>query len=233
MDNSAQQTNLHEGHRGRMRERFLQTGFDGFNDHQILEMFLFYAYPRIDTNEIAHNLINKFGSLNGVLDASAEELVKVGGITLNAAVLLKMIPKATRIYCSARAEEICYDNTEKLKSLFIPCYFSVTEEVFRAACFDNSLRLISNSVICKGSPSGAPVNMRRLMEVVFAAKAPFIAIAHNHPDGSPFPSDSDIIATRNIINAMRSVDVKVLDHIIVGANEALSMRRQGTLGIFD
>ena len=88
--------NVHAGHRQRMKEMFLKNGFEGFSEHQILEMVLFYSCPRIDTNEIAHNLIDRFGGLCGVFDASVDDLVAIGRISLNSAVLIKMIPLSMR-----------------------------------------------------------------------------------------------------------------------------------------
>lgn len=229
----ADEKNIHAGHRERMRERFLATGFEGFEQHQILEMLLYYTCPRIDTNVLAHTLINRFGSISGVFDASPEELTKVSGISLNTAVLFKMIPKCTQIYYTSRTEKLSFDNTRKLIDLFMSCYVGVTNEEFRLACFDNDLRLISNTVICEGAPSFSPINVRRITETALAAKSPCIAIAHNHPGGMPTPSTDDIFATRQIKSVMNSLGISLLDHIVVGANIAVSMRDSALINVFD
>lgn len=226
------QDNLHEGHRGRLRAQFMQNGIDGFTPHQVLELLLFYTYPRIDTNEIAHKLINRFGSLAGVIDASPEELENAG-VNYNTVVLLKMLPQCAKMYYSTRTEKISYDNPEKLKALFTACYLGVTNEQFRVACFDNDLRLICNVIVDEGSPSFSPVSLRKIAETVFAARSSYIVIAHNHPNGSPAPSSSDIFATRRIKSAMAELGVTLLDHIIVGANLSVSMRDSAVISIFD
>ncbi len=224
---------LHEGHRQRMKERFEKNGFTGFSQHEILEMILYYVYPRIDTNEIAHNLIERFGSLAGVMDAPVERLMTFGGISYNAAVLLKIIPASMRVYSSTHLVTEAFDTVEKMKSLFIACYTGVTNEEFRLVCFDNDLRIISNTVINQGTPSVAPVNMHRLLETVFESRSTFTAIAHNHPGGTSEPSDRDIYATRQIISLFRPVGITLIDHIIVGADGAFSMRDSTALNIFD
>lgn len=225
--------NIHDGHRQRMRNRFLETGFDGFEQHQILEMLLFYACPRKDTNEIAHMLIKKFKSISGVFDASLDELITVSGITTNAAVLFKMIPKCVPVYFSSRTQNETYNHTEKLKELFQPCFMGFTYEEFRLACFDNNLMLISNNVISEGSPSASPVDMRKIVEVTLKAKTTMIAIAHNHPNGLPVPSNEDIRITRMINSTMKSIGVNLLDHIIVGVNQTISMRDTAIFNVFE
>ncbi len=230
---TAQKDNVHEGHRQRMRERFIAEGFNGFSQHQILEMLLFYACPRIDTNEIAHALIDTFGSIGGVFDADVEALTKVKGVNFNAAVLFKMIAKCQPVYYKYHAEAMAYDNTEKLKQLFLSCYVGESRECFIVACLDNSLRLAECKILCYGSPSSAPVDMRRLAEMVIRSKCAYIAVSHNHPKGSAAPSAEDIAVTRRIKTFMQNMDVRVLDHIIVGANGAVSMREGAVMDIFD
>lgn len=222
-------TNVHAGHRQRMKEMFIKNGFEGFSDHQILEMVLFYTYPRIDTNEIAHNLINRFGGICGVFDADIDDLVTLGGITLNSAVLIKMIPLSMRAYNMSRSEKLVYDNTDKLCELFKGCFPGEMKESFYIAAFDDDLHLVRNSIVCKGGPSSAPVDMRRMAEIVLRSGTTLVAVAHNHPSGAAMPSDSDIIMTRKIITFLSSFGVKLLDHVIVGRNGAVSMRQLGII----
>ncbi len=228
--------NLHEGHRARLRASFRKSDFTGFNEHQIVELLLFYCCPRKDTNELAHILINKFGSLAGILDAKYEELESVSGISENAATLFKIIPKILPIYYNAHfndEDEIMYNNTDKLKELFQSCFVGLTHEEFRIACFDNNLRLINNVLISKGSPSSAPVEMRKIIEEVIKADATSLVIAHNHPKGSPSPSTADMAVTREISDAMRSIRVSLLDHIIVGESSVISMNEMAYINVFD
>lgn len=96
---------LHSGHRERMRKRFLATGFDSFADHEILEVLLYYSIPRIDTNELAHRILDHFGSLSAVFDAEPEEIVKIKGVSDNTAVLIKMIPSLMRVYLADKQDK--------------------------------------------------------------------------------------------------------------------------------
>lgn len=219
-----EKSKLHEGHRDRMRKRFRETGFDGFTDHEVIEMLLFYACPRRDTNEIAHLLINKFGGIAGIIEADYEELVTVKYITDSAATLLKMIPKLMPIYSNSKSSSTEYNNTDKLKALFEPYFVGLTHEEFRIACFDNNLKLLKNVAVSNGDPTGAPVDIRRLVEIALREKATSIAIAHNHPKSSPKPSNQDILTTQTIIEVMQNIRIGFLDHIIIGENETLAMK---------
>lgn len=222
-------TNVHAGHRQRMKEMFLKNGFDGFSEHQILEMVLFYTYPRIDTNEIAHNLINRFGGLCGVFDASVEDLVTIGKISLNSAVLIKMIPLSMRVYNMSRIESSVFDNTDKLCELFKGCFPGDAKECFYVAAFDDELHLVRNTVVCKGGPSASPIDMRRLAEIVLRSGTSLVAIAHNHPKGTCEPSDTDVLTTRRIMTFLSSFGVQLLDHVVVGRDGVTSMRKRGML----
>ncbi len=234
MDKKVKNTeNIHDGHRQRMRNRFIETGFSGFEQHQILEMLLFYACPRKDTNELAHILINRFGSIAGVLDAPFDELLQIKGITENSAVLFKMIPKCITVYYQDANKDECYNNTEKLINLFKNSFIGLNNEQFRLACFDNDLHLLSNNVIDDGSPSTATVNVRKIVEIAFKEKTSLVAIAHNHVTGLPLPSDEDLSATRSINGTLKSMGIILLDHIIVGVNQSLSLRDEAYINIFD
>lgn len=225
--------NLHEGHRARMRERFRQSGFDDFNDHQIIELLLFYTCPRIDTNELAHTLVNQFGSIAGIFDASFEDLIAVKGISENTATLFKIIPKFLSKYYNSRSDGKVYDNVKMLKDFFKPHFIGLTHEQFRLACFDSNLRVISNVLIAEGSPDSSPFEMRKIVEEAFKAKSSHVAIAHNHPKGTPMPSESDIAATRYIGTTLKAVNIELIDHIIVGERSAVSMKEMAYINIFD
>lgn len=224
---------LHSGHRERLKKRFLETGFTGFNEHQIVELLLFYAYPRVDTNDKAHELINKFGSIAGILDASYEELTNNNLLTESAATLIKLILCTIPLYCDSKNSETTYDNMEKLKALFEPYFIGLDHEEFRVACFDSQLRLNACATINKGGPTGSYVDMRKLTETVLGSKATSIAIAHNHPKAPPVPSPEDLQVTKLIDTTMNNIGIKLLDHIIVGENRSISMREMGHIKFLD
>lgn len=216
---------LHEGHRERLKKRFREANsFEGFEEHQILELLLFYSIPRIDTNEIAHILLNKFGSLSGVFDADYDELIKMKYITENTATLLKMIPRFTSVYYNSKNKDTIYQNNELLQDLFKAHLVGLDHEEFWVACFTGKLELITCELVSKGVVNGASVNMRKLMEITLKANAVSISVAHNHPKGEARPSNDDIATTRMIKSTMESIGVQLLDHIIIGENDTHSLR---------
>ncbi len=225
--------NVHEGHRARMRKRFRETGFDGFNEHEILEMLLYYASPRKDMNEIAYELINRFGSIAGVLDADYEDLITIKNITENSATLFKMIPKFLPIYYNSRSEGIIYDSCDKLKSLFEPYFVGLTHEEFRMACFDSNLRVLSNILISTGSPTAAEFSMRKIVAEALRTSAVSVVLAHNHPRSDSLASIEDQDATRKISFVLKNLDVQLVDHIIVIENRSISLRQLGYITIFN
>ena len=207
---------LHSGHRQRMRQRFLLSDFDGFAEHEILEVLLYYAIPRIDTNEIAHRLLHHFGSLSAVFDADPQELVKVKGVSEHTAELLKMIPSLARVYLSGKQEKHPSLNTaEKMGRYLIEQFVGRTNEVVLLICLDSSLRLIRCETISEGSVSSAHVDMKRIAERVIRLNAPCAVLAHNHPRGLAVPSNDDILITREVKRTLSALDVKLVDHIVV------------------
>ncbi len=233
MKNAAPAKRSCEGHRGRVRERFLKSGLDGFAPHEILELLLFYAIPRQDTKKMAHELIDRFGSVSGVFDADVSELTQVKGVTENAAVLFRLIPKILSVYYTEQSKGVSYTNTDMLASLFRPCFVGEATEKFLIACFDSSLRLLGITEISRGTSAYAAVEMRKIMSAVLNKECAMAAVAHNHPNGSPKPSDEDIAVTRRINELLAAVDVRLMDHIIIGRSMTYSMRDGGDLSIFD
>ena len=226
--------NVHDGHRERMRKRFNETGsFDGFSEHEIIEMLLFYTHPRRNTNEIAHELINRFGSIAGIIEAEYDDLIQVKYITDGAATLFKMIPKFLPIYYNSKNNGMIYDNSQKLITLFEPYFVGLAHEEFRAAYFDNKLALIKNIALDSGDPSGSPVNIRKLVEIALRENASTVAIAHNHPKTSSKPSTADINTTREIIDVLRPMKIDFLDHVIVGEDSTISFRDKAYIKFLD
>lgn len=216
---------MHDGHRNRVRERFLKEGLDHFEPHQILEFLLFYAIPRMDTNEIAHRLINTFGSLSAVLDAPISELVKVQGVGPNAACLLKSIPSLCRRYQSDKSETGCIlSSTEEAGNFLLPRYLGRTVEMFSAILLDNKNRVLHWSVISEGNVNSTHVNIRGLAEAVLRYNATGVIIAHNHPNGLAVPSAQDVAMTEQIAAAMSAINVFLADHIVLAADDYISFR---------
>ena len=220
---------LHDGHRQRLIQRFLEEDLDNFEPHNVLELLLFYAIPRKDTNELAHVLIDTFCSLNGVFDAPYEELVKVNGIGPNAAAMLKLVPSLTRTYYSSDARGMILDTSEKSGEYFLPYYIGQTEEVVRLACLDAGGKVISNQILHRGSANAAEVNIRKIVNIALRNNAMGVILAHNHPGGLPLPSEEDVATTKSIREALIPMGILLMDHIIVAGQDYVSMARSGII----
>lgn len=208
--------NLHEGHRQRLKNRFLESGLDSFQPHNILEMLLFYSIPRKDTNDIAHELIEKFGSLSGVFDANIEDLVKVDYITENSATLIKMIPAISRAYLMDKSSHIKQlNNVEIIKEYLLGLFHGEKNEVVYVLFLTNGFDLISHYKLHEGSVNSTAIDVRRIMEYVIKTNASMIILAHNHPNGSVFPSMEDIETTGRLMTMLSPFNVPVVEHFVV------------------
>ena len=218
----------HDGHRERMKSRFVEAGLDGFNDHNALEMLLFYALPRRDTNILAHRLLKQFGSLDGVLEANYEELRAVDGIGDNAAVLLKLIPEVSRRYMMRKSLPIkritCVADAG---NFFVARFAYEVNEMAYAMLLNASNGIIACKKMGGGVVNATEVGVRMLVEAAIKSNAVAVIIAHNHPGALPVPSKEDEYSTTVISNALGLVDIKLLDHIIVGAGTYRSLAQCG------
>lgn len=220
--------NLHEGHRKRMKERFIKSGLDDFAPHNILELLLFYSIPRGDTNPVAHRLIDTFGSLSGVFDATPEELAKVDGVGENSAILISMIPQIARKYLEDKADTAnivggCSDIGEFL----LPKFVGRTNEALMMVSIDNKNKIISCSVVAEGTVDSAKVSRRKIMEEAMKVKATRVILAHNHPCGVAVPSSEDVVMTKEIGRLFDQVGIELVDHIIVANDDYVSMAASG------
>ena len=223
----------HEGHRQRLRERFLKMGFDSFEPHEMFELLLTYSIPRKNTNLIAHRLIDTFGSVSAVFDASIEALMSVDGISENSATLIKMIPQMLRFYETEIDSTKCLNTIEKVREYFSVAFIGLNKEEFKVCCLDNGLNVVSNTTVSKGTSKSASVYARQIAEAAFKANSTNVIIAHNHPDASCSPSDADKLLTRQIRSSLKAIDIEILDHIIVGRDGVLSFKEIGLIPLFD
>lgn len=223
----------HEGHRQRLRERFLKMGFDSFEPHEMFELLLTYSIPRKNTNLIAHRLIDTFGSVSAVFDASIEALMSVDGISENSATLIKMIPQMLRFYETEMDSTKCLNTIEKVREYFSVAFIGLNKEEFKVCCLDNGLNVVSNTTVSKGTSKSASVYARQIAEAAFKANSTNVIIAHNHPDASCSPSDADKLLTRQIRSSLKAIDIEILDHIIVGRDGVLSFKEIGLIPLFD
>lgn len=228
----AELKHAHGGHRERMKQRFMQTGFEGMADHEILELLLYYAIPKQDTNALAHRLIEEFGSLSGVLDAPTEALMQISGIGMHAATLLHMMPELHRAYRVDRMRtRNVIQGTVAAKEYCRALLCGLREEAFYVLSLDKNNQVLNTKKICEGTIDALSFYPRVIVETIFRSNGKKAILCHNHPSGILRPSDLDIKATIEIKRVLEGVDVELLDHVIVAGEEALSMAEQRYLNL--
>ena len=208
---------VHQGHRERVKQRFLKHNLDVFEEHQILELLLFYGLPRADTNPIAHELLDRFGTISGVCDAPIEELTRTKGITQNVAILLKLIPQLSRHYINTQTsdKERIYDTNSAMR-IISPQFIGRKNEMVVLVLMDSKNRVLYCGGVTEGNVNTVPLYIRKIITLAATYNAAEAIIAHNHPSGNVMPSPGDIIATRKLNAAMETIDVHLQDHIIFG-----------------
>jgi DNA repair protein RadC len=226
---------LHKGHRERLKARFLREGLDGFEDHQVLELLLFHAIPRLDTNPLAHRLMQRFGNLSAVLEADPKDLAVVEGVGSNAAAFLSMIPQVTRRYFLDRVKHSRRPlvNSEAASEYLVPLMAGRAEEVFYVICLDSQLRVLYPALVSEGTVKDALVHPRHVVEAAVRHKAASVILAHNHPAGSAKPSSHDHKLTRHLVQALGAIGIKVADHIIVAGDQVYSFSGEGTMPAYE
>ncbi len=221
---------LHDGHRNRMRERFAANAFEGFAEHEVLEVALFGAIPRGNTNPIAHQLIRKFGSFAKVCDAPIEELMKVDGIGRSSAIQIKMIPEFCKFYLLSKQQNTVPETLTSSAAVIDymkPHFVGKTNEALFLLALDNMSRPIACTLISEGVVNATRVDMRKITEYVLQSRASAVILAHNHPDGFAFPSQEDIITTKRVRDHLKTIGIALLDHIIYTPKEIISMAESG------
>ena len=219
---------MHDGHRDRLKQRFLEEGLDHFSEVQVLEILLFYCIPRQDTNPLAHRLLEHFGSLSQVLEAPAEELQKVPGIGPNAALYLSLVTAASRYYQVNRAMQQKVLNTiDKCGQYLLPFFVGRRNEKVYMLCLYAKCKLLCCKEISEGSVNAAGISTRKVVEVALASNASTVVLAHNHPSGLAVPSDADVHTTYRVSAALDMVGVILADHIIVSDDDFVSLVQSG------
>lgn len=221
---------MHEGHRKRLKNRCARQGFDSLEEHEALELLLYYSIPRKDTNETAHRLLARFGSFAAVLDADAEELKKVESVGEHTAAFLKLLPAAGNYYAKSRYREKPYlRNATEAGKYMAAMIGERTNEVFAAACLDAQRRVIEFCVIEQGTVSETSVSPRKVAETLIRYNTVSVIFAHNHPSGTLHPSEEDLSLTRKLCDMLESMGINVIDHIIVGQQQFTSMSERGLM----
>lgn len=221
--------NMHKGHRERMKSRFTENGLRAFSDIEALELLLFYALPRCNTNETAHLLMQRFGSYRGVMEADISELKTVKGVGENAALLIQLVRELNRRYLlSDRAEgEDILRSTEAAVAYIKPFFAYSTDEIAYAFSVNSAGRVIRCHELARGLSNRVEFSSRQVVEIAIHDNATYIILAHNHLSDVALPSSADVAATRQIKSTLVSIGVGLADHIIVSGEEFVSMRDSG------
>ena len=221
---------VHDGHRARRKAQFREHGLDVFTDHGALELLLFYAVPQRDVNPLAHRLLERFGSLEAVFCAPPEELEVVDGVGEHAATLLTLIlPLVRRVYMQSTKSGVALCGSEQLGRYFRGLFFGLRQEIFYEACLDAKGKLLRCCKIADGSVDAVHINIRRVVENALRCQASAVPLAHNHPSGVALPSSDDNTTTLMVYDALRTVGIELVDHIIVADGDFVSLRDNGLL----
>lgn len=219
---------LHDGHRDRLRKRYLEEGLDHFTEVQVLELMLFYSIPRKDTNELAHRLLDRFGSLSQVLDTRPEDLMQVEGIGENAALFISLFPSVARYYDTNQAQRMTIlKDVDECGQYLLGYFKNRTNETVFLLCLDAKRKVLCCQMVGEGSVNSAGVPIRRIVEMALAANATTVVLAHNHSSGLALPSREDVMTTRRLAAALDGVDVILADHLVIADGEFVSMVQSG------
>lgn len=224
---------VHDEHRKRVRQRFLTGGVEPFADHEALELLLFYAIPRQDTNPIAHALMDRYGSLDAVFSAPMEDLRKVKGVGESAAILLRLVPL---LYQKARLEAVeqewVLNDQECVGRYLLELFSQARNEMIYQLCLDRKGKLLACKKLGEGSAATVDLDIRKLVENALLTSATTVILAHNHPSGVALPSGSDYQTTDQVKSALDTIGVELYDHIVVSDRDYVSMRDSGYFNRF-
>ena len=223
---------IHEGHRQRLRNSFRENGLAGFDEIRCLELLLQFAIPRRDTNPIAHALLDHFGSLREVFDASEQELCEIEGIGSNAALLLRLVPEIMRkseVEKAARLTTIL--SAEDAWHYLRPRFLYQRDEIAFLLCLDNQRRVIRCIELSRGIVNAVMLDVRKIVELALKNKATCVILAHNHPGGKAINSREDDMSTQMIYKALKTVGVPLDDHLVMADESYLSYKESGALKV--
>jgi len=225
---SARNDDTASGHRERLKARFAQHGLEGFHDYEVVELLLTYAIPRSDVKPLAKRLLNKFGTLAGVFDAPVAELVQVSGMGEKAAVFLALIRQVEiRYLASDLPGKRVFDRPDRVKDHLRFLVQGRGMECFGAVFVDQQHRHVATEIMFEGTIDRAAVYPRNLIKRALELDAKGLILFHNHPGGTPRPSEEDMRLTRIVEQAGQALDIKLLDHFLLAGKEAISFKERG------
>lgn len=221
--------NVHSGHRQRLKDRFVKEGLSNFNEINALELLLFYCVPRRDTNDLAHRLLEHFGSFDKVIDATPEQLEQVEGVGSQISTFIHLLPDLAKYYHNIKKKrrDTIMTNVGDCGDYMLPMFMNQRNEVVYLLCMDAKRKVLSCDFIGEGSVNSANVPVRRIVETALNAGASVVVIGHNHPSGLALPSGEDVQTTKLLARALRTVDVILFDHLVFADNEFVSLVQSG------
>ena len=219
---------IHKGHRERLRRRFVEYGLDSFSDIEAIELLLFFALPRRDTNELAHSLLRVFGNFRGVMEAQLEDLMQVEGIGENSARLIRLTAELGRRYLIAcRPVGKPIRSSKDAGEFLIPFFAYETRELVYVMCLDSSGMVRNCRNIAHGMANKVDFSPRDVVDMAIRGNASHVIVAHNHLSGTAMPSTADISTTKKLETALAMIGVKLDDHIIVCNGDFISLKESG------
>lgn len=215
--------NVHDGHRARVRKRFIQYGLDNFEKHEALELMLYYCVPMKNTSELAHRLIDAFGSLSAVFDAPYDVLLEFG-LTEAQATYIKLMPEVARLYIDDK-----HNNLNKVVSgdaigeSILRKFIGRESENVLLLLLDAKGKEVFCGIVSTGSLNDASLPLRKIIDYSLRYNAKSAILAHNHPSGVALPSREDLDATLNVKKSLALIGVRLVDHFIVADNDCVSL----------
>jgi DNA repair protein RadC len=222
---------VREGHRSRLREKFLNAGLEGFLNHEIIELLLTLGTPRKDCKLPAKYALKKFKTLRGVLEAPVEQLLEIKGIGVHNVFGVKLIQEVSRKFLKEKMLALAYCRSSK--EVFDYLYHSLRDskrEKFKVLFLDAKNQILDEKTVFEGTVDSSAVYPREIIKEALWRAASSLIFVHNHPSGDPTPSESDKEITTELVFAANVVQIKVLDHLIIGNNRYFSFADSGLLG---
>lgn len=223
--------NIHVNHRQRLQQQIFLSNLNSMNEIQMLEYILTLSIPRIDTNPLAHKLLDEFGSLYNVLDSDYTTLMKVNGVGKKTAMMLNSLRKLIYYYRESKREKTntVLDTPTKIMDFFRDFLEGKPNEELYIACLNGKHELLKVENIGSGDSNSLSVPIRKVTELSLKYNASMVIIGHNHPQGDPSPSYEDLNTTSRIAEALAVFNIPIIDHIIVGKNDCYSFSSGGGL----
>lgn len=218
------------GHRKRIKDRFLNIGLESFRDYEALELLLTYAISQKDVKPIAKNLLSRFNSFQGVLEAPFEELKKISGVGDHSAILIKLIRACSDYYLKGKTpKKDIIASPEDLLNYCRSSMAHLSDEQFRVIHLNAKNEIIDEEIAQEGTVDQTTVYPRKIMEHALKKKSVALILVHNHPSGYPKPSVHDKNLTESLIKAAKTLGIKIHDHIIIGKNGHFSFKEEGDI----